>query len=247
MNKLYVIGIGPGDSNHLTGEARAALETSELIVGYPLYLGLAADLIRGKRTFSTPMRGELERCRAALEAARSGKTTAVLCSGDAGVYGLAGLVLELAPEYPGVEITVVPGITAALSCAALLGSPLTGDFAVISLSDLLIPWEKIEKRLDAAAASEFVLCLYNPGSVKRSAYLGHACDIVLKYRKGSTVCGMVCHAGRKGEEAVITDLAGLRGAKVDMFTTVFIGSGDTVNIHGKMVTKRGYSPGNGNG
>ena len=247
MNTLYVVGIGPGNSNHITPEARKALEASELIVGYPLYLDLAADFIQGKRTFSSPMRGEVERCRAALEAAREGKITAVVCSGDAGVYGLAGLVLELTPEYPGVEVVIVPGVTAALSCAALLGSPLGNDFAIISLSDLLTPWDVIVKRLDAAASSGFVLCLYNPGSVKRSRHLERACDIILKHRDPQTVCGIVRGAGRKEEEAVVTNLAGLRSTKVDMFTTVFIGGEDTVNISGKMITKRGYGLRNSDG
>jgi precorrin-3B C17-methyltransferase len=237
---LYVVGIGPGNGNHITGEARAALEASELIVGYPLYLELAREFIQGKETFASPMRDETGRCRAALEAARNGKTCAVVCSGDAGVYGLAGLVLELAPEYPGVEVAVVPGVTAALSCAALLGSPLANDFAVISLSDLLTPWDAIAKRLDAAAASGFVLCLYNPGSARRSAYLGRACSIVQKHRGPGTVCGMVRRAGREAEEVLVTDLAALGKVSADMFTTVFIGGEDTVNINGKMVTKRGY-------
>ncbi|MDR0663447.1 MAG: precorrin-3B C(17)-methyltransferase, partial [Spirochaetaceae bacterium] len=180
--RLYVVGIGPGADKYLSGEARAALADSDVIAGYPLYLELVKDLIAGKECFSTPMRKEKERCIFALEKAASGRNTALVCSGDAGVYGMAALCLELAEEYPAVEIVIVPGITAALSGAALLGSPLTNDFAVVSLSDLLTPWRVIERRLIGAASGGFVICLYNPSSAKRSDYLRRACAIVLRER-----------------------------------------------------------------
>ena len=240
MKVLYVVGLGPGDSRWMTWEARAALEQAEVLCGYTVYL----DLIRGefpdKEYFSTPMTQEIERCRAALERARSGRTTALVCSGDAGVYGMAGPVLELAPQFPEVEIQVVPGVTAALAGAAVLGAPLMHDFAVLSLSDLLTPWEVIRRRLELAAQGDFVLCLYNPSSRRRRDHLRMACDIVLAHRGPETVCGWVRNAGRAQEEHQVLTLGELREAQVDMFTTVFIGSAATRRIGDRMVTPRGY-------
>ena len=240
MNVLYVVGLGPGGSRRMTWEARAALEQAEVLCGYTVYL----DLIRGefpdKEYFSTPMTQEIERCRAALERARSGRTTALVCSGDAGVYGMAGPVLELAPQFPEVEIQVVPGVTAALAGAAVLGAPLMHDFAVLSLSDLLTPWEVIRRRLELAAQGDFVLCLYNPSSRRRRDHLRMACDIVLAHRGPETVCGWVRNAGRAQEEHQVLTLGELQEAQVDMFTTVFIGSAATRRIGDRMVTPRGY-------
>ena len=240
MNVLYVVGLGPGGSRWMTWEARAALEQAEVLCGYTVYL----DLIRGefpdKEYFSTPMTQEIERCRAALERARSGRTTALVCSGDAGGYGMAGPVLELAPQFPEVEIQVVPGVTAALAGAAVLGAPLMHDFAVLSLSDLLTPWEVIRRRLELAAQGDFVLCLYNPSSRRRRDHLRMACDIVLVHRGPETVCGWVRNAGRAQEEHQVLTLGELREAQVDMFTTVFIGSAATRRIGDRMVTPRGY-------
>ena len=240
MNVLYVVGLGPGGSRWMTWEARAALEQADVLCGYTVYL----DLIRGefpdKEYFSTPMTQEIERCRAALERARSGRTTALVCSGDAGVYGMAGPVLELAPQFPEVEIQVVPGVTAALAGAAVLGAPLMHDFAVLSLSDLLTPWEVIRRRLELAAQGDFVLCLYNPSSRRRRDHLRMACDIVLAHRGPETVCGWVRNAGRAQEEHQVLTLGELREAQVDMFTTVFIGSAATRRIGDRMVTPRGY-------
>ena len=240
MNVLYVVGLGPGGSRWMTWEARAALEQAEVLCGYTVYL----DLIRGefpdKEYFSTPMTQEIERCRAALERARSGRTTALVCSGDAGVYGMAGPVLELAPQFPEVEIQVVPGVTAALAGAAVLGAPLMHDFTVLSLSDLLTPWEVIRRRLELAAQGDFVLCLYNPSSRRRRDHLRMACDIVLAHRGPETVCGWVRNAGRAQEEHQVLTLGELQVAQVDMFTTVFIGSAATRRIGDRMVTPRGY-------
>ena len=240
MNVLYVVGLGPGGSRWMTWEARAALEQAEVLCGYTVYL----DLIRGefpdKEYFSTPMTQEIGRCRAALERARSGRTTALVCSGDAGVYGMAGPVLELAPQFPEVEIQVVPGVTAALAGAAVLGAPLMHDFAVLSLSDLLTPWEVIRRRLELAAQGDFVLCLYNPSSRRRRDHLRMACDIVLAHRGPETVCGWVRNAGRAQEEHQVLTLGELQEAQVDMFTTVFIGSAATRRIGDRMVTPRGY-------
>lgn len=240
MNVLYVVGLGPGGSRWMTWEARAALEQAEVLCGYTVYL----DLIRGefpdKEYFSTPMTQEIERCRAALERARSGRTTALVCSGDAGVYGMAGPVLELAPQFPEVEIQVVPGVMAALAGAAVLGAPLMHDFTVLSLSDLLTPWEVIRRRLELAAQGDFVLCLYNPSSRRRRDHLRMACDIVLAHRGPETVCGWVRNAGRAQEEHQVLTLGELQEAQVDMFTTVFIGSAATRRIGDRMVTPRGY-------
>lgn len=240
MRNVYVVGLGPGDSQHLTAEARRALEEAEVLCGYGVYVDLVAPLFPGKEVYTTPMKRELERCRWALETAAAGRTTAMVCSGDAGVYGMAGPLLELAADYPEVEVTVVPGITAALSGAAVLGAPLGHDFCVISLSDLLTPWETIARRLECAAAGDFSLCLYNPSSHKRRDYLRRACDILLQSRDAETVCGWVRNIGRSGQESRILTLGQLREEEVDMFTTVFVGSSTTHLTAGRMVTPRGY-------
>lgn len=240
MHRVYVVGLGPGDSRYMTAEAAKALEEAEVICGYTVYVELVAPLYPGKETYTTPMTRELERCKWALDAARGGRTVALVCSGDAGVYGMAGPVLELARDYPEVEVTVVAGVTAALSGGAVLGAPLGHDFCVISLSDLLTPWETIEKRLECAARADFALCLYNPCSKKRRDYLQRACDILLRCRSGETVCGWVRQIGREGQACRMMTLAELRGEELDMFTTVFVGSSTTQNCGGRMVTPRGY-------
>ena len=239
--KVTVIGLGPGGGADLTGRARAALEECDLIVGYTAYIDLVKEDFPDKETLSTGMRREVDRCRAAVEAALTGKSVAVVCSGDSGVYGMAGLIYEVAQEYDPIDIEVVPGITAACGGAAVLGAPLTHDFAVVSLSDLLTPWEKIEARLTAAARADFVLCLYNPASRSRPDYLRRACDILLAAGKSpDTVCGTVRNIGRAGEEAGLLTLGQLRDTQVDMFTTVFVGNSQTKVLGGKMVTPRGY-------
>ena len=238
--KVTVIGLGPGGGPDLTGRARAALEECDLMVGYAAYIDLVKPDFPEKEALSTGMRREVDRCRAAVEAALTGKNVAVVCSGDSGVYGMAGLICEVAQEYDPIEIEVVPGITAACGGAAVLGAPLTHDFAVISLSDLLTPWEKIEKRLTAAARADFVICLYNPASRSRPDYLQRACDILLRDKEENTVCGTVRNIGRAGEESRILTLGELREAQVDMFTTVFVGNSQTKVLGGKMVTPRGY-------
>ena len=239
--KVTVIGLGPGGGADLTGRARAALEGCDLLVGYTAYIDLVKDQFPDKETLSTGMRREVDRCRAAVEAALEGRDVAVVCSGDAGVYGMAGLIYEVAQEYPSIEIEVVPGITAACGGAAVLGAPLTHDFAVVSLSDLLTPWQTIERRLAATARADFVLCLYNPASRSRPDYLKRACDILLAAGKSpDTVCGTVRNIGRAGEEGRTLTLGELRDAPVDMFTTVFVGSSQTRVLGGNMVTPRGY-------
>ena len=239
--KLFVVGLGPGAGADLTGRAVQAIEASDLVVGYTAYIALIRDAFPHKEMASTGMKKEVDRCRMAVEAAAGGKTVAVVCSGDSGVYGMAGLIYEIAQDYPPIEIEVVPGITAACGGAAVLGAPLTHDFAVISLSDLLTPWEKIEKRLMMAAQADFVICLYNPRSHSRADYLQRACDILLQYKDPQTVCGYVQNIGREGERAVTLSLQQLRNCReVDMFTTVFVGNEQTALLGDKMVTPRGY-------
>ena len=241
MNKIYVVGIGPGKAQFMTAQARQALEEAEVLCGYTVYVELVAPLFPGKETYTTPMTKELDRCRWALQTAASGKTVALVCSGDPGVYGMAAPLLQLAPDYPDVEVEVVAGVTAALSGAAVLGAPLGHDFCVISLSDLLTPWAVIEKRLQCAARGDFAICLYNPSSRKRADYLQKAGDILLACGKNpETVCGWVRNIGREGQEKQLLTLGELRDAQLDMFTTVFIGSAGTRNIQGNMVTARGY-------
>ena len=167
----------------------------------------------------------------------------MVCSGDAGVYGMAGLMYEVGRDYPRVEIQVIPGVTAALGGSALLGAPLGHDFCVISLSDLLTPWEVIEKRLEAAAEADFVLCLYNPASRTRKDHLARACRILLRYREPETLCGLARNIGREGEKIRLLSLEELKNTQADMFTTVFVGSSQTRNIGGRMVTPRGYRTG----
>lgn len=240
MNKIYVVGIGPGDYDQMTIKAVKALEMSDSIVGYTVYVDLVKTHFPEKEFLTTPMKKEVERCILAFEEAGKGKTVSMICSGDAGVYGMSGLMLELGEQYPETQVEIIPGVTAALAGGAMLGAPLMHDFAVISLSDLLTPWEKIERRLECAAQADFVICLYNPSSKKRFDYLQKACDIMLKYANHETVCGIVCNIGRNGEEMSIMTLRELREAKVDMFTTVFIGNTQTKVVDGRIVTPRGY-------
>ena len=240
MSKIYVTGLGPGAADQMTIRARNVLEHCPVIIGYTVYIDLIRDEFPDKTYLSTPMRKEADRCRMAFVEAEKGQDVAMVCSGDAGIYGMAGLICEIGRDYPEIGIEIVPGITAASGGAAVLGAPLMHDFAVISLSDLLTPWEKIERRLDAAAAADFVICLYNPSSRKRADYLERACEIVLKHKKGDTICGIVRNIGREGESCEILSLEQLREKKVDMFTTVFIGNSATMESNGRMVTPRGY-------
>lgn len=240
MSKLYVVGIGPGAYDQMTGRAIRALNESDVIIGYTVYVDLVKDYFSGKEFMTTPMKKEVDRCRMAFEEAMKGKTVSMICSGDAGVYGMAGLMYEVGEQYPEVEICIIPGVTAATGGAAVLGAPLIHDFCLISLSDLLTPWEKIEKRLSCAAQADFVVCLYNPSSKKRHDYLKKACEIMLEYKSEDTVCGIVSNIARDREECRVMSLKELSDTQVDMFTTVFVGNSQTRNINGKMVTPRGY-------
>ena len=241
MSKLYVVGIGPGSYQNMTVRAQQAIEACDVIVGYTVYIDLVKDLYPDKKFVTTGMRKEVERCEMALECAKEGNNVAMICSGDAGVYGMSGLIEELAVKYEGVGVETVPGVSAVLSGAALLGAPLMHDFAVISLSDLMTPWEKIEKRLLSAAEADFVICLYNPSSHKRHDYLRRACELVLKHASPETVCGVAKNIGRDGESFDIMTLDVLKDTEVDMFSTVFIGNSQTKKLGNRMVTPRGYS------
>ncbi len=240
MNTVYAVGIGPGGRDYFTEEAMQTLQAADVIAGYTVYVDLVKDLFPDKETFTTPMKQEIERCRWAIETAQSGKNVAMVCSGDAGVYGMAGLLFELADQYEGVDVQVVSGVTAAMSGAAVLGAPIGHDFCLISLSDLLTPWELIEKRLRCAGEGDFAICLYNPRSKKRADYLDKAVQILLEHKSPDTVCGWVKNIGRDGQEYRIVSLRDLPGEPIDMFTTVFIGSESTRRIGGRMVTPRGY-------
>ena len=239
MNKLYVVGIGPGAPEDMTLRAKNALEDAQVIAGYGVYVDLVRPMFPEKEYLTTAMRRESERCRMAIDAACGGKTVAMISSGDAGVYGMAGLIYELA-QGRDLEIEVVPGVTAALSGGAVLGAPLTHDFAVISLSDLLTPWEKIEKRLEMAAAADFCIALYNPSSIRRADHLRRACEILLRHASPETVCGAVRNIGREGERMELMTLEEMKNYSADMFTTVFVGNSQTRVIDGRMVTPRGY-------
>ena len=240
MNKIYVVGMGPGKEEMMTGEAIKALEMADVIIGYTTYLNLLGARFDNKEKLSTPMKKETKKSRMAFDEAYKGKRVALICSGDAGIYGMASLMYELAPDYPETEIIVIPGVTAACSGAAVLGAPLNHDFCVISLSDLLTPWDKIEKRLIAAASGDFAIVIYNPGSHKRKDYLQKACDILLTYIEEDRACGYVEYIGRDGTKCVTCTLKELRDTEVNMFTTVFVGNSRSRLINGKIVTPRGY-------
>ncbi|WP_040193422.1 precorrin-3B C(17)-methyltransferase [Clostridium culturomicium] len=240
--KLYVVGLGPGEVSQMTGKAAEVIESCDTIVGYGVYTDLISDLIKGKEVITTPMKKEVDRCHMAVQAAIAGKNVAMVSSGDAGIYGMAGLIIEVLSEYENhnVEVEVIPGITAASSAAAVLGAPLTHDFAVISLSDLLTPWERIEKRLSLASEAGFIICLYNPSSKKRADYLKKACEIVMKNLPEETPCGFVQNIAREGQKSRVLTLKELAETQVDMFTTVVIGNETTKIIDGRLVTPRGY-------
>ena len=237
---LYIVGIGCGSAEGMTVEARNAIERSALIVGYTVYCELLSNIFPDKKYCSTGMKQEKERVIFALEQAACGLDVSLVCSGDASVYGMASLAFELSGNYGKVPIKVVAGVTAALSGAALLGSPLTNDFAVISLSDLLTPWEVIVKRVEGAAMGDFAIAFYNPMSHKRTENLSKACEIILKYRGSETPCGITVNIGREGEDCKLLTLGELKNTVVDMFTTVFVGNSLTRVINGKLVTPRGY-------
>ena len=240
MNKLYVVGMGPGAYEQMTIKAVRVLESCDVIVGYTVYTELLQSYFPKKIYLTTPMKQEIKRCEMAFEEAQKGKQVAMVCSGDAGIYGMAGLIYEVGERYPEVEIEIVPGVTAAIGGGSVLGAPIGHDLAIISLSDLLTPWEKIELRLAKAAEADLVICLYNPSSKKRADYLRKACEIMLQFKSEETVCGVVKNIARDGEEMQLYTLGELKEISVDMFSTVFIGNAQTKVLRGKMITPRGY-------
>ncbi|MDY6878931.1 MAG: precorrin-3B C(17)-methyltransferase [Desulfatiglans sp.] len=241
---MSVVSLGPGDHQYLAPAARQALERSEVVVGYKTYIGLLEPgLLEGKETIATGMMKEIARCQVAIDRACQGKATAVVSSGDTGIYGMAGLVLELLAEQglmERVEVEVIPGISSLSAAAALLGAPLMHDFAVISLSDLMTPWEVIEARVEAAAKADFVLVIYNPKSQKRDWQLDRVQDLILEHRSRSTPIGIVRKASREGESVRISTLSGLDTSGVDMLSIVIVGNSRTRVLGDKMVTPRGY-------
>jgi precorrin-3B C17-methyltransferase len=233
-----VVGLGPGDRNLLTPQALEAINRADVIVGYKTYLHLIEDLLENKEVVSSGMRKETDRARTAVELAKEGKVVSVVSSGDPGVYGMAGIVLEMAGDS--VEVEVVPGVTAATAAAAALGAPLMHDFAVISLSDLLTPWVKIMSRLEAAGLGDFVVVLYNPKSKGRQTHIETAREILLWHKSPETPVGIVRCAKRGEEEVVITTLKDMLNEEIDMLTTVIVGNSQTKIENGKMITPRGY-------
>ena len=240
MGKVFIVGIGPGNFENMTIRADRALCACDAIVGDPVYVDLVKDRYPGKELVSTPMTQEARRCQMALDLAKSGKTVALVCSGDSGIYGMAALVFELRGESMQPEIEAVPGLTAACSGGAVLGAPLTHDFAVVSLSDRLTPWQTIEKRLLAAAQADFSIAIYNPASHGRPEHLARACEILLRVLPENRLCGIVRNIGREGQSHRVLTLQELQTAPVDMFCTVFIGNSSTKELSGALITPRGY-------
>ena len=236
---IYVVGLGPGGPEQITPRALSALEKCDLIVGYKAYIELVRPLFEGRKELvASPMKKERARCLEALELSLSGRTVGLISSGDPGIYGMAGIMLEVAGDR--TEVEIIPGITAAASSASILGAPLMHDFAVISLSDLLTPWELIEKRLRAAAEADFVICVYNPASRGRPGHLARAAEILMERLPRDRAAGWVRNAGRDGESFGLTTLAGLKEAPLDLVCTVIIGNSATRVIDGRLITPRGY-------
>ncbi len=239
---LYVVGLGPGDMALLTPQASDALHASEVLVGYTGYLEqLPDEILAPREVIATGMMGEMERCARAIESARSGRATAVVCSGDPGIYAMAGLIFELAEEMDAhLPIHIIAGVPALSAAAALLGAPLMHDFASISLSDLLTPWDVIEKRLICALEADFVTILYNPRSKKRHWQLDRALELAKQYRAPHTPVGIVRQAYRPGQASAIAPLDIFNPKQADMLSIIIIGNSTTRTIHGRMVTPRGY-------
>ncbi|KZL37051.1 precorrin-3B C(17)-methyltransferase [Secundilactobacillus collinoides] len=239
---LYIVGLGPGSKDLMTQEALDVIEKTDTIVGYVTYVHLVEDMLKGKELVVTGMRGEIDRCKKAIEIAETGKDVAIISSGDAGIYGMAGLVLELASKADQhIDVKVVPGVTASIGAAAALGAPLMNDFCHISLSDLMTPWDVIKERVDAAAKADFVICLYNPRSKGRPNNLHEALDIILKYKSADTVVGIGKDVARKKEIEKVTTIKDLDEEEINMTTIVIVGNKNTYVADGRMVTPRGYT------
>jgi precorrin-3B C17-methyltransferase len=240
--KIFVVGIGPGDKEFICPAAIQALENSDIIVGYKTYIKLIEPFMPGKELIASGMTKEVERCGEVLKLAETGKTVSLISSGDPGVYGMAGIMLEVVAAHKStVKVEIIPGISAASAAATLLGAPLMNDYVVLSLSDLLTPWEIIVKRLHAAGSGDFVVCIYNPKSKTRIRQFDMAIDILLEYQKPSAPVGIVKNAMREKQEVLITDLIHLKEQDIDMVTTIICGNSRTKVINGKLVTTRGYN------
>ena len=238
MAKLFVVGIGPGGRENMTLRAIEAIKKCDIIVGYKPYIEYLEELVEEKEVFSTGMRGEIQRCEIAIKKVREGKNTAIISTGDAGLYGMAGPILELKEE---IDVEIVPGVTAAFSAASELGSPIMHDYVSISLSDLLTPWEVIEKRLEKAAQGDFVITIYNPKSKGREKHLERAIDILLRYKNPYTHVGIVKNSGRDNTEKWLTTLDNIDYDAIDMLCVIIIGNNKTYVKDGLMITPRGYS------
>lgn len=241
---LYIVGLGPGGPNMMTQQAQAALEQSQVVIGYKGYFTGLQDMVADKECVALPLTQETQRAQMAVERGAQGESVSVISSGDAGIYGMASLVLEMLEQHassrPGPEVVVVPGVSAVNACASLLGAPIGHDFAVISLSDLLTPWALIEKRLQAAAEADFVTVLLNPKSERRNWQYGRAQEILAQHRAPETPVGLVRNAYREGQAVATTTVAHMTGPPVDMLTTVIIGNSQTHCWQSRMVTPRGY-------
>ena len=240
MGRIFVVGLGPGDEETMTIKAQQALSKSDVIIGYRAYTDLVKERFADKEIIESPMRGEIDRCRKCVELARSGRTVSLICSGDAGMYGMASPLLEIASAEGFSDVEIIPGVTAALSGSALLGAPVGHDMCTISLSDLLTPWDVIEKRLRCAAEADFCIVIYNPASSKRTDHLRRACEILMSVYPKDRPCGLARNIGRDGESAGICTLGELADHDVDMFTTVFVGNSSTYVSGGRLITPRGY-------
>ena len=236
--KIYVVGIGPGKKENMTFRAYEAMENSDIIVGYKTYVDLVKEYYPGKEMKSSAMTKEVDRCTEVLQLARQGKTVSLISSGDAGVYGMAGIMLEIADED--MEVEVIPGITATNAAAAITGAPIMHDYATISLSDLLTDWELIKKRLELAAQGDFVVSIYNPKSRGRVTQIEETREIMMKYKPRSTPVAIVRNAGREDERYVLTTLDEMLNHEIDMLTIVLIGNSNTFVKNGKIITPRGY-------
>lgn len=246
--KLYVVGVGPGSHDHMTYRAKQVIEESEVIVGYETYVGLVEDLIAGKEVYRYPMTQEVDRANQAIGFAESGRVVSLVSSGDPGIYGMVGLIYEILAEKgwdpdSGIYVESVPGVSSLNSCAALVGSPLMTDFAVVSMSDLLVPWNIIVKRVEAAALGDYVTVIYNPASKKRVHQLRDTREIFLKHRKPDTPVAIVKGAYRESQEVVVTTLDKMLDYQdmLGMITTVIVGNSSTYNYKGMMINPRGYS------
>lgn len=243
MSKISVVGIGPGGLDEITPRARNAIEAAQVVAGYNTYIKLIEPLLDGKKIIGRAMMQEVERSRLAIDEALSGRDVAVVSSGDAGVYGMAGLVVDMIldlPEDTRPQFEIIAGVSAVNAAAAILGAPLMHDFAIISLSDLMTPWELIKKRVHSAAEADFVIALYNPKSKRRVTQLDEVQKIILQFRDKNTPVGIVTNAGRAGETKIISTLENFTREEVNMFSLVIVGNSQTFVKAGYMLTPRGY-------